>query len=69
MPSEPAKQTLRIEITAGLGRQAFEVLYLELRRLAKQYGAEVREFRVERVAEPGADDTPTTRDADRESSS
>jgi hypothetical protein len=66
MQSEPAEQTLCIEITAGLGRQAFEALYLELRRLAKQYGTEVSEFRVERVAGPGAHDTAATQAADRD---
>ena len=46
------ERTQHIEITATLGRQAFEALYLELRRLAKRHGAEIREFRVERVAGP-----------------
>ena len=49
------ERTQHIEITATLGRQAFEALYLELRRLAKRHGAEIREFRVERVAGPRAE--------------
>jgi hypothetical protein len=48
-------RTQHIEITANLGRQAFEALYLELRRLAKRHGAEIQEFRVERVAGPRAE--------------
>lgn len=39
----------RIEITARLSRQSLEALYLELRHVAKRYGAEIKEFRVESV--------------------
>jgi len=59
------ERTQHIEITANLGRQAFEALYLELRRLTKRYGAEIREFRVERVAGPRAEaDKATAREDD-----
>ncbi len=38
-----------IEIRGTLDRHAVEVLQLELRRLAKRYGVEVKGLRVERV--------------------
>ncbi len=38
----------RIEITGTLDRHAVEVLQLELRRLAKRYGVEIKRLRVER---------------------
>lgn len=47
---EVLDRTVRIEVTASLGRSAFEALYLELRRLAKAHGTAIRAFRVERVA-------------------
>lgn len=37
----------RIEVT-DLDRHAAEALYLELRRLARQYGVEISDFRVEK---------------------
>ncbi len=39
----------RIEISGTLDRHAVEVLQLELRRLAKRYGLEIKGLRVERL--------------------
>lgn len=36
-------------ITGDLDRHAAEALYLELRRLAKRYGFDIKEFRIEKV--------------------
>jgi len=43
------KPARRIEITGEMDRSAAEALQLEIRRLAKQYGLEIGEFRVEEV--------------------
>lgn len=40
-----------IEITGDLDGHATEALRLELRRLAERYGAEIKEFRIEEVAD------------------
>jgi hypothetical protein len=40
------------EISGNLDRHAAEVLRLEVRRLAQQYGADVKRYRIEREAEP-----------------
>ncbi len=45
---------LEIEITGDLDVRAAEALWLELRRLAKRYGAEIEEFRSEEVADGSA---------------
>ncbi len=39
----------RIEIRGDLDRHAAEALYLEIRRVARRYGLDIREFRVEKV--------------------
>lgn len=39
----------RIEITGDLNRHAAEALYLEIRRLARRYGVDIKEFRIEKV--------------------
>lgn len=39
----------RFEIAGGLDRAAVEALELDLRRLAKRYGAEIRALRIEKV--------------------
>lgn len=39
----------RIEIRGDLDRHAVEALYLEIRRLARRYGFDISEFRVEKV--------------------
>lgn len=39
----------RIEITGTLDRHAVEILQLELRRLAKRYGVEIKRLRVEKL--------------------
>lgn len=36
-----------VEITGPLGRRALETLQLEIRHLAKRYGAEIKELRIE----------------------
>ncbi|MFQ5968777.1 MAG: hypothetical protein ACE5MI_14425 [Acidimicrobiia bacterium] len=40
-----------MEITGRLTRSAAEALELEIRRLAKRYGAEVKVLRIERRSE------------------
>jgi hypothetical protein len=40
--------TRRLEVTGTLDRRAAEALYLEMRRLARRYGVDVAEFRIER---------------------
>jgi hypothetical protein len=45
-----------IEITGRLDRPSLEALYLELRRLARRYGGEVRKFRVEKLGGAAAPD-------------
>jgi|GEM_PF-3009368 type IV pilus biogenesis protein CpaD/CtpE len=39
----------RIEITGTLDRHGAEALQLELRRLAKRYGVEIKRLRVEKL--------------------
>lgn len=41
----------RIEITGDLDRHAVEALRLEICRLAKRCGVEIKEFRIENVAD------------------
>lgn len=41
-------QVTRLEITGSLDRHAAEALQLEVRRLARRYGVEVRSVRIER---------------------
>jgi hypothetical protein len=41
----------RIELTGDLDRHAAEALQLEIRRLAKRYGIEIEEFRIEEAGE------------------
>lgn len=41
----------RIEITGIGDRHAAEALQLEIRRLAKRYGVDIKEIRIEEVAE------------------
>ncbi len=49
--AERQAAVLEIEITGDLDAHAAEALWLELRRLAKRYGAAIEEFRVEEVAD------------------
>ncbi len=42
---------LEIEITGDLDSHTLEALWLELRRVAKRYGAELEEFRTEGVTD------------------
>lgn len=53
-PAKRAERALEIEVPGDLDAHAAEALRLELRRLAKRYGAEIEEFH---VAE-GADNSP-----------
>ena len=48
MEKDSAEAGYRIEITGTLDRHEVEVLQLELRRLAKRYGVEIKELQVER---------------------
>lgn len=43
--AERAAAVLEVEITGGLDSHTLEALWLELRRVAKRYGAEIEEFR------------------------
>jgi hypothetical protein len=45
---DSAEAVRRIEISGTLDRHAVEALQLELRRLAKRFGVEIKELRVER---------------------
>lgn len=45
----------RIEITGDMDRHAMEALYLEIRRLARQYGVKIKEFRIGTVPDEGGD--------------
>ena len=48
MDKDSAKADHHIEITGTLDRHAVEALQLEVRRLAKRYGVEIKGLRVER---------------------
>lgn len=41
----------RIEVTAELDRHAAEALTLEVRRLARRHGVDIKEVRIEREAD------------------
>ena len=51
MEKDSAGSVHRIEVTADLDGHAVEALYLEIRRLAKRYGVDIKEFRIEKVAD------------------
>ncbi len=44
-----AEAVRRLEIIGTLDRHAVEALRLEIRRLSKRYGVDIKEFRIERV--------------------
>ncbi|HWT82001.1 MAG TPA: hypothetical protein VN648_24705 [Candidatus Methylomirabilis sp.] len=48
MDKDSAKADNHIEITGTLDRHGVEILQVELRRLAKRYGVEIKGLRVER---------------------
>ncbi len=48
MEKDSAEASYRIEITGTLDPHQVEVLQLELRRLAKRYGIEIKGLQVER---------------------
>jgi type IV pilus biogenesis protein CpaD/CtpE len=48
---ESGGEVRRIEISGELDRHAAEALQLELRRLARRHGIDVREARVEKLDE------------------
>ncbi|MBI3457547.1 MAG: hypothetical protein HY002_17345 [Candidatus Rokubacteria bacterium] len=50
MEEDPAEAVHRIEITGIPDRHAAEALQLEIRRLARRYGIDIREIRIEEVA-------------------
>jgi hypothetical protein len=52
---EGAEREPSIEFTAELDRRSAEVLQLEIRRLARRYGAEITEFRIETPCESVGD--------------
>jgi len=49
VPGSPGELTEGLKITGELDRQAAEVLRLELQRLARRYGYEIADFRVEPI--------------------
>jgi hypothetical protein len=48
-PKDTGEVVHEVRITAALDDHAAEALRLELRRLAKQYGARIEELRLERA--------------------
>ena len=48
MPDEDREAGHSIEMSGDLDRQTAEVLHLEIRRLAKRYGLEVKALMVDR---------------------
>jgi len=40
-----------VNIVGSLGRRSVEALQLEIRHLAKRYGAEIKELRIEETAD------------------
>jgi hypothetical protein len=53
-PASPGELTESLKITGELDRQGAEALRLELQRLARRYGFEVTDFRVEPVEDAPA---------------
>ncbi len=47
--NKTAAATRRLAVTGELDRRALEALYLEVRRLAKRYEVEIKEFRVDKI--------------------
>lgn len=45
---EKRAETYRIDLTGALDRSAIEALRLEVLHLARQYGVDVKEFRIEK---------------------
>lgn len=44
--ADPGNSARRIDIAACMDRQSLEALHLEIRALARQYGAEVEDFKI-----------------------
>jgi hypothetical protein len=54
-PADGAEAFLgSVEITGDLDRQAAEVLWLELRRLARHHNVEIEDFRIEEGDDAGS---------------
>jgi hypothetical protein len=51
MEKDSTRAVRRIELTGDLDRHAAEALQLEIRRLAKRYGIEIEECRIEEAGE------------------
>lgn len=51
MEQDSAGSVHRIEATADLDRHAAEALSLEIRRLARRHGVDIKELRIDRVAD------------------
>ena len=51
MKKDTAGEVCRIEISGDLDRHAAEALQLEVRRLAKRYGVDIKEIRIAEVAD------------------
>ena len=53
MEDKPPETVRRFEVTGDLDRHAVEALQLELRRLAKRHGVEIKVLRIEKIVEEG----------------
>jgi len=51
MEKDSTRAVRRIELAGDLDRHAAEALQLEIRRLAKRYGIDIEEFRIEETGE------------------
>ncbi|MBI3028003.1 MAG: hypothetical protein HYY64_00610 [Candidatus Rokubacteria bacterium] len=51
MERDSTRVVRRVDLTGDLDRHAAEVLQLEIRRLAKRYGIEIEELRIEQTGE------------------
>jgi len=49
--ANPSTNELRVELSAELDRHALEALRLEIERLARRYGIEIAEIRVDKRRE------------------
>lgn len=54
MKKDSAEPVHRIEITGRLDRHAVEALQLEIRRLTRSYGIDIKELRIEKVPDERA---------------
>lgn len=51
MEKDSARRIRHIEISGDLDRHAAEALQLEIRRVAKRYGVDIKDIRIEKLEE------------------